>query len=54
MNIDGKHFRTIWLNPEPRQRWQHTPSIRMIHELMEQRMFPLTVKGLEEGMRKLT
>ncbi len=46
--------KAIWLNPEPQQRWQHTPSIRMIHELMEQRMFPLTVKGLEEGMRKLT
>jgi len=46
--------KAIWLNPEPQQRWQHTPSIRMIHELMEQRMFPLTVKGLEDGMRKLT
>ena len=46
--------KAIWLNPEPVQRWKHTPSIRMIDELMEQRMFPLTVKGLEEGMRKLS
>jgi hypothetical protein len=30
-----------------------SPSIRMISEIMEERMFPLTVKGLEEGMRTL-
>ena len=34
--------------------WWHTPSIKMIDEIMEQRMFPLTIKGLEEGIRKLT
>jgi uncharacterized protein with von Willebrand factor type A (vWA) domain len=44
----------IWLNPEPLQRWEYTPSIRMISELMEERMFPLTVNGLERGMRELT
>jgi uncharacterized protein with von Willebrand factor type A (vWA) domain len=44
----------IWLNPEPLQRWEYTPSIRMISELMEERMFPLTVNGLEQGMRELT
>lgn len=48
------YSKAIWLNPEPKERWRHTPSIRMIDEIMEQRMFPLTVKGLEEGMRKLT
>jgi uncharacterized protein with von Willebrand factor type A (vWA) domain len=44
----------IWLNPEPLQRWEYTPSIRMISELMEQRMYPLSVRGLEEGMRTLS
>jgi uncharacterized protein with von Willebrand factor type A (vWA) domain len=44
----------IWLNPEPLQRWEYTPSIRMISELMEERMFPLTVNGLEQGLRELT
>ena len=44
----------IWLNPEPEHRWPHTPSTRIISELMDQRMFPLTVKGLEEGMRELS
>jgi len=45
--------KAIWLNPEPLNRWQHTPSIRMIGELMEERMFPLTVSGLEAGMKAL-
>ena len=48
------YSRAVWLNPEPRERWQYTPSIGMISELMEQRMFPLTVKGLEDGMKELS
>ena len=46
--------KAIWLNPEPQQRWEYTPSIRMMSELMEDRMFPLTVRGLEEAMRELS
>ena len=46
--------KAIWLNPEPVQRWEYTPSIRMISELMEERMYPLTVSGLEEGMKALS
>jgi hypothetical protein len=50
----GTYPKAIWLNPEPQQRWAHTPSIRMIGELMDARMYPLTVSGLEAGMRELT
>jgi uncharacterized protein with von Willebrand factor type A (vWA) domain len=46
--------RAIWLNPEPENRWSYTPSIRMISEIMDERMFPLTVGGLEAGMRELS
>jgi len=46
--------KAIWLNPEPEPRWEYTASIKMIAELMEDRMFPLTVSGLEKGMRALT
>jgi hypothetical protein len=49
----GTYPKAIWLNPEPRQRWDHTPSIRMISEIMDERMYPLTIAGLEQGMRKL-
>ncbi len=46
--------KAIWLNPEPVNRWDYTPSIQMISQLMQQRMFPLTVNGLQQGMRALT
>jgi len=43
----------VWLNPEPVRRWEHTPSIRITRELMEDRMFPLTLDGLDRAMREL-
>ncbi|MDP6353196.1 MAG: VWA domain-containing protein [Alphaproteobacteria bacterium] len=43
----------IWLNPEPREHWHYTQSTKMIRELCGDRMHPLTVKGLEEGMKYL-
>jgi hypothetical protein len=42
-----------WLNPEPRERWDYTPSIRITRELFEERMFPLTLEGLDRAMRLL-
>ena len=46
--------KAIWLNPEPEKHWEYTPSIQITKELMGDRMFPLTVEGLDRGMRKLT
>ena len=45
--------KAIWLNPEPEQRWHYTPSIKLTRDLMSDRMFPLTVSGLEAGIRQL-
>ncbi|MEX2494707.1 MAG: VWA domain-containing protein [Woeseia sp.] len=45
--------KAIWLNPEPEQRWDYTPSIKLTRDLMDDRMFPLTVSGLEAGIRRL-
>ena len=45
--------KAIWLNPEPRQRWDYTPSVKLVREIMDDRMYPLTVAGLDEGMRVL-
>ena len=45
--------KSIWLNPEPQARWDFTPSIKMVRELMEDRMYPLTIAGLDDGMREL-
>ncbi len=43
----------VWLNPEPRTRWDHTPSVKLTREIMEDRMFPLTVAGLDDAIRAL-
>jgi len=46
-----RYPRHAWLNPEPLQRWDYTPSIRLVRELLEDRMFPLTPEGLDRAMR---
>jgi uncharacterized protein with von Willebrand factor type A (vWA) domain len=43
-----------WINPEPQGVWQYRQSISIVQQLMSQRMFPLTLKGLEDTMRLLT
>ena len=43
----------IWLNPEPEANWSYTQSNQMIRELIAERMYPLTLSGLEEGMKYL-
>ncbi|MDH7798574.1 MULTISPECIES: VWA domain-containing protein [unclassified Beijerinckia] len=43
----------IWLNPVPQNQWRYTQSIKLIEAAMDGRMFPLTIKGLEEAMREL-
>jgi uncharacterized protein len=46
------HF--AWINPEPQGLWPYRQSIGLIQQLMGQRMFPLTLKGLEDTMRLLS
>lgn len=43
----------VWLNPVREEHWGYTHSIKMINELMESRMFPLSVEGLTEAMKEL-
>ena len=44
----------IWLNPEPEGLWQYRQSIAVVKQLMNNRMFPVTIEGLERGMRLLS
>ncbi|WP_179380855.1 vWA domain-containing protein [Jannaschia marina] len=44
----------LWINPLPRPHWDHTHSVRMIREIFEDRMVPMTLEGLSAGMRMLT
>jgi uncharacterized protein with von Willebrand factor type A (vWA) domain len=43
-----------WINPMPEAHWPYTQSIGMIARLMEGRMFPLTLDGLDRAMRALS
>jgi uncharacterized protein with von Willebrand factor type A (vWA) domain len=43
----------VWINPVPERHWGHTHSIRMISEIFEGRMFPMTLSGIESAMKAL-
>lgn len=43
-----------WLNPVPENHWRYTQSIQMTRELMNDRMYPLTLDGLSDATRELT
>jgi uncharacterized protein with von Willebrand factor type A (vWA) domain len=43
-----------WINPEPQGVWGYRQSIAVVQQLMNQRMFPLTLAGLEGAMRLLS
>ncbi len=44
----------LWINPVPQTHWPHTQSIAMIREIFEDAMVPMTLSGLETGMKSLT
>ena len=46
--------KAVWLNPEPERVWEHRMSNEMLQKIMEQRMFPLTLKGLDGAIRALS
>jgi hypothetical protein len=43
----------VWLNPVPEDNWDWTPSIKMMRDLMDGRMYGLTLDGLDRAMREL-
>jgi uncharacterized protein with von Willebrand factor type A (vWA) domain len=46
--------KAVWLNPVPEQYWGGTASIGMMQRIVEGRMFPLTLDGIDRAMRALT
>ena len=52
--ITDVYEKAVWLNPTPKEYWQHTHSTKIIQDLMEDRMYPLTLKGMEEAMAYLS
>jgi uncharacterized protein with von Willebrand factor type A (vWA) domain len=46
--------KAVWLNPLPRDSWDYYTSVGMIDDLMDGRMFPLTLEGIEHATRALS
>jgi uncharacterized protein with von Willebrand factor type A (vWA) domain len=50
-----KHYpKFAWINPQPQSRWRQTASIDMTREMLEGRMYPLTLAGLDQCIDALT
>jgi len=45
--------KVVWLNPVPQQEWDYTQSIGITYQIMNKRMYPLTLNGLEDAMKHL-
>lgn len=49
------HFsHSIWLNPQVQPHWHYYASVQILKELMQDRMYPLTLEGLSEGIKNLS
>ena len=46
--------KSVWLNPEPQASWQYRQSISLIRNMVQDKMFPVTVSGIEQAMRLLS
>ena len=52
--LQETYEKVVWINPVPEDEWEYTQSISMTNQLLEGHMYPLTLKGLEEGMSYLS
>jgi uncharacterized protein with von Willebrand factor type A (vWA) domain len=46
--------RAVWINPTPEKYWEHSPSTQIMRQIMGERMYPLTLEGLDNAMRELS
>ncbi len=44
----------VWINPTPQETWEYSSSVGMTQQLVNGQMYPLTIRGLEEGMNSLS
>ncbi len=52
--LTSHYRRSAWLNPTPEKSWHYTQSIGVIRQALENRMFPLTLAGLEAMTKELS
>ena len=46
--------KVIWINPTPHDTWEYSSSVALTKKLVDEQMFPLTIRGIEDGMNKLS
>lgn len=46
--------KVVWINPTPKETWEYSTSVGIVRDLVGGNMFPLTIRGLEEGMNVLS
>ena len=51
--LTSVYERCVWLNPLEKNHWDYVGSVQMIRQLMEDRMYPLTLSGIDEAMSEL-
>nr|WP_298378176.1 VWA domain-containing protein [uncultured Halomonas sp.] len=51
--ITAKFDKLVWLNPMPPRAWEYTHSTQLIRHLIDDRMYPTTLQGLEASIREL-
>ena len=52
--LQETYEKCIWINPVPEYEWEYTQSIAITRQLMDGKMYPLTLRGLEDGMSFLS
>ena len=52
--VTGHFYKTAWLNPVHEDHWDYTSTIKMINNLMDQKMFPLTISGISNAVSYLS
>jgi|TARA_B110000196_G_C21136180_1_gene661228 uncharacterized protein with von Willebrand factor type A (vWA) domain len=48
------YSKVIWINPTPHDTWEYSTSVALAKKLVEDQMYPLTIRGIEDGMNYLT
>jgi uncharacterized protein len=51
--LTGHFAKAVWLNPRVEARWQYAQSLQILRRLMHDRMYPLTLDGLDMAMKEL-
>jgi len=51
--VSNIYSRSVWLNPIPDEHWQYSQSIQIMKTLMQDKMYPLTLSGIDGAMREL-